>query len=68
MATKKKKQEKNKKIKNIAKILVPIIAIILFVYIIYKFVNLIVVPTDIVVIENGTIYNEESAVRVCNKR
>lgn len=62
----------NKKVKidkkNVVKILIPLIAIILFIYIIYKVTNLIIVPTDMVMVENGTIYNEESAVRIRNKR
>lgn len=62
----------NKKMKidknNVVKILIPLIAIILFIYIIYKVTNLIIVPTDMVMVENGTIYNEESAVRIRNKR
>ena len=59
MATKKsKKVNKN----NIAKMLIPIICIGAFIYIIYKIIKLIIIPTDMFVIENGTIYNEESAV------
>ncbi len=64
MATKKSKKVKNKKVNknNIAKMLIPIICIGAFIYIIYKIIKLIIIPTDMFVIENGTIYNEESAV------
>lgn len=70
MTTKGDKKVKNKKINknNIVKLLVPLIAIVVFIYIIYKVIKLIIVPTDIYMIENGTIYNEEDAVRLCNKR
>lgn len=70
MATKSNKNVKSRKLNNkkIAKLLIPLIAIVLFIYIIYKVISLIIVPTDIYMIENGTIYNEEDAVRLCNKR
>lgn len=70
MATKGNKKVKSKKLnKNkIARLLIPLIAIAIFIYIIYKVIKLIIVPTDIFMIENGTIYNEEDAVRLCNKR
>ena len=64
MATKKNKNIKKKKInkKDIVKMLFPVIGILIFIYIIYKIIGLIVVPTDIVMIEHGTILNEENAV------
>lgn len=70
MATKGNKKVESKKLnKNkIAKSIIPLIAIIIFIYIIYKVIKLIIVPTDVYMIENGTIYNEEDAVRLCNKR
>lgn len=70
MATKGNKKVESKKLnKNkIAKSITPLIAIIIFIYIIYKVIKLIIVPTDVYMIENGTIYNEEDAVRLCNKR
>ena len=60
---------KNKKTnkKEIVKMLSPIIGVIIFIYVLYKVISLIVVPTDIVMIENGTIFNEESATRICYK-
>lgn len=65
MATKKIKNEKNKK--NIVKMLIPLIGVMIFIYTLYKIVGLIVVPTDIVMIEKGTIFNEEHATRLCYK-
>lgn len=64
MATKKSKKAKKSKLntKNAIKMLIPIIAIGAFIYIIYKVINFVIVPTNMFVIENGTIYNEESAV------
>ena len=61
---------KNKKTnkRDIVKILIPLIGIIIFIYALYKIIDLIVVPTDIVMIENGIIYNEEDAIRLCYKR
>ncbi len=67
MATKKGKEVKSKK-NNIAKMLIPIITIGLIVYVIYKVIKLVAVPTNIFMIKNGTIYDEESAVRLCYKR
>ena len=46
---------------NIVKMLIPIISAIIFIYVLYKIILLIIVPTDIVMIENGIIFNEESA-------
>lgn len=70
MATKGNKKVKSKKLnKNkIVKLIIPLIAISIFIYVIYKVIKLIIVPTDMYMIENGTIYNEEDAVRLCNKR
>ena len=70
MATKKGKKIKNKKLNknNIARMLIPIIAIGLIIYIVYKVIKLVIVATDMFMIEKGTIYNEESAVRLCYKR
>lgn len=64
MATKKNKNIKKKKInkKDIVKMLFPVIGILIFIYTIYKIIGLIVVPTDIVMIEYGTILNEENAI------
>ncbi len=64
MAKKKTKKEKIKKTnkKYIAKMLIPLIVISLFVYAIYKVIKLIVIPTDLTMVKNGTIYDEESAV------
>ena len=62
-----KKGKKTKK-RDIVKMLIPFIAVVIFIYVLYKIIKLIVVPTDIVMIENGTILNEESATRICNKR
>ena len=53
--------------KDIVKMLIPLISAIIFIYVLYKIILLIVVPTDIVMIENGIIFNEENAVRICYK-
>jgi len=52
----------NKNNKNILKMLIPLISVIIFIYALYKIIGLIIVPTDIVMIENGTIFNEEDAI------
>ena len=57
----------NKDSKSILKILTPLACVIIFIYVLYKIIGLIVVPTNIVMIENGTIFNEESATRLCYK-
>ena len=75
MATKKvgasrahQKKTNNANKKDIIKMLIPLVAAVIFIYFLYKIIGLIIVPTDIVMIENGTIFNEESATRICNKR
>lgn len=62
-----KKSKKTNK-KDIIKMLIPLIVAVIFIYVLYKIIKLIIVPTDIVMIENGTIFNEESAIRICYKR
>ena len=64
----KNRKKVNKDSDNILKMLIPLIGVIIFIYTLYKIISLIVVPTDIVIIENGTIFNEENAVRLCYKR
>ena len=61
-----KKSKKTNK-KDIIKMLIPLVVAVIFIYIVYKIISLIVVPTDIVMIENGIIFNEESATRICDK-
>lgn len=61
----KKQTKPNNKIFNTLLLLV--IALIIA-YILYKLINLITVPNDSVIIEDGTITSEESVVRICNKR
>lgn len=70
MTKKNNKKSKNKKIdKNkIVKLVIPLIVAVLIIYAIYKVINLIIVPTNMLMIENGTIYNEEDAIRICYKR
>ena len=67
MATKKSKTKKLNK-KEIAKILIPITVAIIIIYVMHKVIDLIMTPTDVFMIEYGTIYNEESAIRLCDKR
>ena len=64
MSTKKTKNIKNKRInkKDITRMLFPLIGILILIYTIYKIIGLIAVPTDIVMIEQGTILKEENAV------
>ena len=66
-STRPKKGKKTNK-KNIVRMLIPLAAAVISVYALYKIIELIVVPTDIVMIENGTILKEESAIRLCYKR
>lgn len=61
-----KSKKANKK--DTVKMLIPLICAIIFIYMLYKIISLIIVPTDIVMIENGTIFNEESATRICYKK
>ena len=62
-----KKSKKTNK-KDAVKMLIPLIGAIILLYTLYKIIGLIIVPTDIFAIENGTIFNEESATRICYKR
>ena len=62
----KKSKKANKK--DIIKMLIPLVVTVIFIYILYKIIKLIIVPTDIVMIENGMIFNEENAIRICYKR
>ncbi len=58
------RSQKSKKIdkKDIVKMLIPLIIVALFIYVIYKIISLIVIPTDMFMVENGTISDEESSV------
>ncbi len=56
------KTENNKPKKNIKKILIFIIVLIVLIYFIYAIIELVKQPTDIFVIENGGLSEEESAV------
>ena len=59
----------NKKIKNrLISISLLLISIIIILYILYRVISLVVVPTNSVIVENGVITAEESAIRVCYKR
>ena len=64
MATKKSKDSKSKKNNKKKKLkgLLLLIAIGIIVYTLYRVINLIIVPTDISIVDNGVIYQEESAV------
>lgn len=71
MATKKVNKKSNldamskKKMITICAI---IIIFLIIVYSLYTVINLIISPTDSVIIESGIITNEESAIRLYNKR
>jgi len=58
VATKKTKKTRNK----ISNIILFLIGISIIVYALYKIINLILIPTDISIVENGVIYQEESAI------
>lgn len=71
MATKKVKKKSNSaevSKKKIITICAIIIISMIVVYSLYTVINLIISPTDSVIIESGIITNEESAIRLCNKR
>ena len=66
MAVNNKETNSKKKInidkKKILKILLPVCIIGVVIYALYMIIQLIIVPADMIVIENGTIFSEESAV------
>lgn len=71
MATKEVKKKSNSTKTNKKKIIMICIIIATFLiifYSLYTIVNLIISPTDSVIIESDTITNEETAIRLCNKR
>ena len=45
-----------------------IIGLIILIYFVYAIIGLIRHPTDVFMIENGSLSDEESEVRLCNKR
>ena len=57
-----KSKKMRKRLINISLLLASIIIIL---YVLYKIISLIAVPTNSVVIENGTITSEDSATRLC---
>ena len=64
---------KNDKYKNIRKkdmIRLAVLGLLLafFIYVVYTIYNLIKQPTNIFVVENGTLTMEEEAIRLRNKR
>ena len=61
MTTKKSKKRKNNK-EKIFKRLLLLLAVGAIVYSLYKIISLIIVPTDIAIVENGVIFQEESAI------
>lgn len=71
MATKKVTKKSNldeARKRKIIMICIIIAAFLIIFYSLYTIINLIISPTDSVIIESDKIYNEESAVRLCNKR
>lgn len=55
--------------KNMKKVTIAyVIGIIVLIYFVYCIIQLIKQPTDIVAIEQGNLSQEESAIRLCNKR
>lgn len=61
----KKKNMLNKKIINI---LILVFALALAIYGMCKIIDLAIIPTDMVMIEQDTISEEEDCVRICYKR
>lgn len=71
MATKKVNNKSNSNEINKKKIIIICIIVIIsliIVYSLYTIINLIISPTDSVIIDSDKIYNEETAIRLCNKR
>lgn len=71
MATKKVTKKSNLDGARKRKIIMFFIIIATFLiifYSLYTIINLIISPTDSVIIDSDKIYNEESAIRLCNKR
>lgn len=75
MAKKKTKKNTNKKTssqtinkKKIVRILLPIGIVAVAIYLLYTIIHLIIVPTDAFIIKNDVIVEEESTIRICNKR
>lgn len=64
----KKEKKKTKINKKALKILISMIIIIVLAYGIYKIIQLIIVPSDMTMVENGIISDEENAIRICNKK
>lgn len=55
-----------KRKKNMKKVLtLYILGIIVLIYFVYCIIQLIKQPTDVIAIENGSLSEEESAVRIC---
>ena len=61
-------KRKNKFKNNIIRMLFLSLIIVLIAYVVFRVVSLIAVPSDVVVIEDGIISQEESAIRICNSR
>lgn len=62
MSPKKKKITNNK----VTSFLILLLTALAIAYVLYKVIALIAVPSDVVVVENGVITSEESAIRICN--
>lgn len=60
--------EYKKASKNISVIIAVIVVAIILLCFLYSVIQLIMEPAKICVIENGKIYDEESTVRIYNKR
>ena len=66
----KAKSAKNKKIKvdllknKTLKMMFALLMTAVIIYIIYKVINLIITPTDVFMVENGTVSVEETTVRI----
>lgn len=53
--------------RKIIMVCIIIVSFLIIVYSLYTIINLIISPTDSVIIDRDIIYNEESAIRLCNK-
>ena len=64
----KKQKSKNSKKKLIVSIILTVILVIIVIYGAYKIYELIKEPTNIFVVEHGSLYLEEDIVRICYKK
>ncbi len=57
-----KKEKTKAKSKLLSKLLLLLIIILIIIYIVYKVINLVLIPTDVSIVENGFVSSEESSI------